>query len=213
MAMLNPFARIQSYLRFTSSPGNLIQFGNDYFPDSRSRGNIVRIVSCRLSIHRSQYELSPPHILGNNIESFLAGHIDCGDNKVARNPGEDGRIHHAQTFCASHAKPAVEYRHGIVIGANLVGTRGMMTPGFVLNESAEFLTCLYLRTRHLLIADYLLQRAVHLAHKLHALDHRIQVLTRGIIPLGKIMKFNTRRISWISRPQADTSRRIVGMRL
>src|SRR5512139_3905712 len=78
------------------------------------------------------------------IGGFFADHVDRRDDEEARDFREHRRVDDAQPLNAADAELAVQYRHGVVVGADRAGAGGVMSPGVVADEVAQLLLGLHI---------------------------------------------------------------------
>src|SRR5579885_31713 len=151
-------------------------------------------------------------VFGDDIGGLLADHINGGHNEIAWDAGEDGGVDDAQSADSAHSKPAVENGHRIVAGSDFVGAGGVMAPGLVLDELAQFFGGIAALSgpqfAHYVAAKF----AVHGADEVDALDHRIEVRA-AVVSFREVAEFDVGGAGGVGGAERHAAGGVVGIGL
>lgn len=148
---------------------------------------------------------------------LLRDHHDGHDDEGTGDLGEHGGVDDAEAAGAADLEVAVQHGHRVVVGADLVGARGVMSPGLLLDPLEQLLVRVVLLGRP---EDGRLAVDVgHLLEELHrhahALDHGLGVLVGVLLgeTLVQVMEGDDGRVAGVGAGQLDRAGVVAGVSL
>src|SRR5207253_5954299 len=125
---------------------------------------------------------------------FLGKHVNGCCNKKTRDARENRSVDNTEFLHSVNLKITVDHSASIGI-ADRTRAACVMTPCVVSDELAQFFPTLHIRPWKFLVFNQVPKMFGHLASKLDAIDHRLEVLMSRIGPFFEIMEIDLGNIA------------------